>query len=393
LSRASQRLEIASTKKTPAKRRAAGPKESTSIPTTEATLAVLPVGHPPSVAQPEPNLLVTIPFDQAITIGPLFESVYASNQQRLLDGVRSHLIDAGVITANASVLFNRSTMAFEFSKNGIRGLQEGTLRLMRDSNGLEIPVLRNAAGRAVEQGRRVSMLASRAAALTAIVVSAAHMISGADIADKLRAVHRDVRFLVEARTNDKLGRLESIYAYTRELLAGPSSETATWELFRLTKEISEVRAQWRRDIHTKLREIEEPANKKGLFAWFRRTLCNGDEKDAQTLHSSTSEALRELHWVDFSLGLQYALSAAAGREQAFLSITLPDELANLTKLRAAVSEKTTFLREHGENLSARDFLDGIDALSQRYRSLSQKLVLPLLPSPRAETAPDEPTEF
>lgn len=314
--------------------------------------------------------LARVSFEDALQLSPLFELTNQSARQRFELNVRSQLLAAGVITANAVVAVDHSTLAVSFTQNGVRGFSRGGFRLMRDTAGRELPVLTNASGRIVRQARVVSKLASRAAALGAMVVGAAHLISGADLAARMREMQRDVRFLVAARTHDKLGRLEAIYSHTRELLAGPRTPEIELELFRQTRDLAEVRAQWRRDVYAKLERIENPAEKTGFLNWIRNKVTDGSAKDAKKLHADTTDALTELRWIDFSLALQYALSTACGREQPFLLLTLPDEVRALQHLGTLVVEKTKFLVNRGEAVDPASVLNGINAMADRYSVLS-----------------------
>jgi hypothetical protein len=318
------------------------------------------------VAQSTEFSLAAISFEEALQLAPLFELTAKSSEVDLHSRLRSQLIDAGVITANARVAFDSSKFLVTFTNNGVRGLSRGSLRLMQATAGGKIPVLTNGAGRIVQNARVASQIATKAAAFAAIAVGIAHMISGADLAARLKDVQTDVRFLVAARTNDKLGRIEAIYAYSRELLAGPRSSAVDLEIFRQTKDLVEVRAQWRRDVHSKLQAIEDPTKKSGLLNWLRNRVADGVNKDARHLHSQATAALAELHWIDFSLALQYTLSAATGREAGFLQLTLPDEIRTIEQLGAAVAARTESLKDRNDDCSPLPLLDGINAMRDRY---------------------------
>jgi hypothetical protein len=358
--------KLASTRprrKVAVKRRTA---HASSIPTSVLTSVFV---EPTPLASSSFSL-ATVSFEDALQLTPLFELTTETIRLRFESKVRSELISAGVITANAVVAVDQSTLAVTFTHNGVRGFARGGFRLMRDAAGREIPVLTNASGRIVSQARVATQLASRAAALGAIVVGAAHLVSGADLAARTKEMQRDVRFLVAVRTHDKLGRLEAIYSHARELLAGPRSPEIDLEIFRLTRDLAEVRAQWRRDVHAKLERLESPTEKTGILDWLSRKFVNGAAKDAKKLHASTADALTELRWIDFSLALQYALSTACHREQPFLRLTLPDEVRALHGLGSLVKEKTEFLVHRGDEVDPSPLLNGIKAMADGYALLS-----------------------
>ena len=106
-----------------------------------------------------------------------------------------------------------------------------------------------------------------AAAVSTIVVSAAHMIAAADLARKVKIVDEKLDRLLAYRRIDQTAKLERIYTAARELLASPLNEAQRMELWRLRGELREMRVIWRREFEHHLMQIEDP----GQAQWITRT--------------------------------------------------------------------------------------------------------------------------
>ncbi len=112
----------------------------------------------------------------------------------------------------------------EFSKQGRELLQVGQATLMKSKEtGRMIPKLIGLDGRIIESGKEVGKLSSvagKVASLSSIIIGAAHIISGADVAKKVAQVGRDVQFLVQARQNEQVAKLEAIYHWLSKFWLG-----------------------------------------------------------------------------------------------------------------------------------------------------------------------------
>jgi nitrogenase molybdenum-iron protein alpha/beta subunit len=100
--------------------------------------------------------------------------------------------------------------------------------------------------------------------------------------------------------------------------------------------LHELRAAWRLEISHKLGCIDpkEAAATKNLLAKSVRAMrAQANGKKAAIEAGGT---LAELHLLNVSLGLHLALAQASGTEEAFMKISLPEEVVSARKLRNQV---------------------------------------------------------
>lgn len=171
--------------------------------------------------------------------------------------------DGIVVTINALRLKPSGLeMIFRASKNGQSLLDKGLAVLTHDKiSGQLLPVLKDVkTGKIIEQlkGAPLATTASRLAALSAVVVGAAHIVAGADIANRLKRVEKKINLLLALRRIDQEAKLERIFTSARELASGSMSPFKRSEMWRLRGELRELRLTWRRECEYNLRQIEDP---------------------------------------------------------------------------------------------------------------------------------------
>src|SRR5205814_2660418 len=174
-----------------------------------------------------------------------------------------HLGDGMIATSNA-VRFVQQTGEYvvEFSDRGKQLLQVGKATLMRSKEtGRMVPTLLDVNGKIIENAREVGKLkavAGKMASLTSFVVGAAHIISGADVAKTVGEVRKDVKFLIEGRRNEHMAEFEAIFRTAKRRLGEAVSDANIAELRALMHKLAILRATWRRDLETKLKNIKDP---------------------------------------------------------------------------------------------------------------------------------------
>ncbi len=93
--------------------------------------------------------------------------------------------------------------------------------------GGNLPVLQDVdTGRTFEIMRGSSTKLLKAAEVSSLVVSAAHVISGMDLARQLGEVNRKLDKLLRLRKVDQLAHLERIYAFAKPKFQG--AEASIW---------------------------------------------------------------------------------------------------------------------------------------------------------------------
>jgi hypothetical protein len=337
------------------------------------------------VSTPRREAILSVSFDEAIATGPLLGEVAADMQATLIGVIRAHGGDAlATALAGATLVMEQGTVIARFSKEGAKLLKAKELRLMGATSRNPVATLINSSGRTVENARVMGPLTKGtrvAANLTVAAVAVAHIVSGADIAKKLNKVDAKVDFLVAAHRIDQIAKVEGVFRQARELVHLGLNEQRQAELHRLGRELFEVRSAWRREITHHLGNLhrsEESAN--WLIGFFQGRARKGkDAKVVDVVQARDSE----IQLISGSLAIHLALARAAGTLDTFLQVSLPDELAELKRVRLLLLERRDFIHEKHPELRQQvtEVCERLDKLDEIYGKMVLPFATPQLPNP------------
>jgi hypothetical protein len=267
-------------------------------------------------------------------------------------------------------------MTVSVSKEGRTLLEEGVATVARHQSGRMLPQIRDAkTGKLLETMKEAggAKALARTAAVSAAIVGAAHIISGADIAKRLKEVDAKINLLLAYRRIDQMATLERIYTSARELLAGAAtSEQVRWELWRLRGELRELRTRWRRELKHHLELVEDPKDGawyQKMFGWFDAV----DRIPHKEAHAKITEGQIHVAMIEYSLRLDHALAVASGSVDAF-ERTLAGELGELDAVSQLLSKKGHRIKYRYRDLSVDPTCAAMEAVVTEYRK-----VLPEMP--------------
>ena len=314
--------------------------------------------------------LVNLHFDQALQITPLLDDLQASAQSSL--AAELSLYPGDIISAAlqiASTKMHWSAHVAKFTQQTESLLQAGTYSLTKAKEGTTVFLsARNGKG-FVENAKRLNgAKLIKAANLAAIAVNICHVVSGIDTARKVERISKDIHFLREARRVTQLSRLEAIYRYAKELLSGPVGEHEQHRLHDLTMTLFELRAEWRRELVLKLENVENDE-----AGWFGFTFQQYRQHNLDKIKQTTiSQIKTEIELMDFSIILQMALSFAAGRHEAFLHVSLPDEMRDWECVGKLLLEKSGYIKESSIKLglTVAPVLNQFDSIVSRFHQIA-----------------------
>jgi hypothetical protein len=335
---------------------------------SSAPVGIVPV---PPCAGP----LVRLSFVQSLD--PVLFAEAAEEQA--LAHVRVHLrnlvADGTTITlqtlrqwgARSEMVVAASAEATKAARTGAAVIGKKGLPFVRDKTGQFREVMK-----AVGSGRKA---VGGVAAATTIVVSAAHMISAADLARTLKQVDQKLDLLLAYRRIDQAASLERIYTSARELLASPFDEVRRMEVWRLRGEMRQLRATWRGELEHHLTEIKDPS-KDALFDWLITSKSSYDNRITEKI----SEGQLRLMLIEYSLRLDRVLATASDTWDVS-SVTLADELAAIDRVGALLKEKAGLISalEHHQE-SAQPMIEYIETMVRNYGSLLPNCDLSAVPS-------------
>jgi hypothetical protein len=334
-------------------------------------------------AKPEPLYAVALsnePTDNVVTRLNFHQSLdsvrFATASQESAMGEISRLLAprAGdgmtIVLSGITLAQSRITMLVSASKDGTALIKEGMASIARHGSGKALPMVRD-----VKTGQWVEMMKeakgakamARLASISTAIVGAAHIISGADIAKRLKEVDAKINLLLAYRRIDQMAALERIYTSARELSAGPATDEKRWELWRLRGELRELRIRWRRELRHRLGLIEDPSS----AAWYAkmfRAIPPVYRGAHATIHGKITEGQLHISLIEYSLRLDQVLAVSSGTIREF-ELTLAGELAELESLAELLKAKAGMISSKYPELSVESTQKGLFAIAQEYRKL------------------------
>jgi hypothetical protein len=227
-----------------------------------------------------------------------------------------------------------------------------------------VPTLLDVNGKIIENAREVGKLkavAGKMASLTSFVVGAAHIISGADVAKTVGEVRKDVKFLIEGRRNEHMAEFEAIFRTAKRGLGEAVSDANLAELRALMHKLAILRATWRRDLETKLKNIKDPKQSgliKRLFSRHRTT--------EKRLTNDLLPFHEDIRLIEANLVLEIGIAQMIGDAETLFLHVLPDELKLMRETSILLSEKTGYITL--PELQAKSVSEALDRLIERTAS-------------------------
>jgi len=261
------------------------------------------------------------------------------------------------------VRYVRSSDAIQWtlSPAAQEGIRQGRVVFeVHKETGKLLPTVKQG-GRFAEQikGVPLSRMGRLARAAPAAALATAHIISGADLNKRLRAVEGKLDLLVAFRRIDQQADLERIYSHAKELLLEPLTESSVTELRTLCSELQGLRSKFRQELSLRLKNVEDPSND----GFWRRLLTRKKTKDKK-LHDEIAPGVAELRLLEISFFLELAIRDAIGTTRYFTTSRLPEELDLLEGVRLQLQEKSNYLtgKFAEEGLTTRPMEEGFLAL-------------------------------
>lgn len=377
LKRKKAKAPAKATKKRPAKRqpKAVKVEEAVIAEVVDVILSEPVVDEPAEepIVPVKRQALMNVSFVEAMQAGPLLGEVSKQEHANLLTTLASHSGDLMATALNgASVVMENGSYAVRFTEAGAKLLNAQELKFLTDTAGKRLPTLVQASGQITENARIIGPLAKGtriAANLSIAVVTAAHIISGADVCKKLNKLGEKVDFLVAAHRIDQLARIEAVYRQAKEILHLPQTDQTRMELHRLGRDLYEVRSAWRQEILFNLnttQKTEESQNK--LVAWCQSWSRKG--KDGKVSYA-VSRAESEIQLINSSFAIHLALAQSAGTLDTFMQVSLRDELEELDRVAQLMNERISWIDEKHPELKSQmsETIEKLKAITQLYGSM------------------------
>ena len=263
------------------------------------------------------------------------------------------------------LLRSGAEMTFSLSKNGQTLLAQGSAVLGRHiETGLTLPVLKDVrTGKIIEWMKGTGSTLTTIGAASAAVVTAAHMIAGADIARRMKQVESKLDLLLQYRRIDQIAKLERIYTSAKELSSGRMDQDKCWELWRLRGELRELRCTWRQELHHHLSQITDPKND----SYFERMFSSQQTMDGK-VQQKVTEGQLHIEFMEYSLRLDHVFAIVGGTINEFEG-TLTDELSELGKLAVVLRSKVDLIKVSSPQLEVEPTLKRMMGVVDAFKGL------------------------
>jgi hypothetical protein len=323
---------------------------------------------------PLDNVITRLDFDESLDL----ETFAKASQEAAISDLNRRLAsstpDGLVIAVNGLQLVESGVnMVVSVSKDGQQMLQDGVAVISRNASQQGLPVLRSIKdGRILEMMKeaRGAQAMAKLASLGAMAVGAAHIIAGADIAKRLKAVDAKIDLLLAYRKIDQMAVLERIYTSARELCTREVTKEKQWEMWKMRGELRELRIRWRRELRHEIELVKDP----NQGPWFRnvfRWIEPVDKGPHRIVHERITESQPHLMLLEYSLRLDQTLAVASDTVREF-ETSLRDELRGLAELQSLLQSKAELISKKYHDLTVQPILDGMSAMLDGYGRLLPK---------------------
>ena len=243
-------------------------------------------------------------------------------------------------------------------------------------SGVRIPQIVDArTGQVVEKLKEIPVanITSKLATVSGAVVSAAHLIAGADLAKRMVQVESKLDRLLALHRVDQIAKLERIYISAQELAYQEMDKNRKFEMWRLRGELRELRSAWRQECSLKLSQIDDPQN----YGWFKQLFSRQRTIDRRIVVDITSGEA-DVALMHYSMCLEHVLAIGSGTIEEFIH-SQESEIEQLDALSRLLQETSSYISGKYSDLSVDLVVAAVSNLVATCRE-----ILPL-PAPVAKT--------
>jgi len=261
-----------------------------------------------------------------------------------------------VIVQSVVLSSNELTLVYKFSREATKLYETGraSIPLHRESGRL-LPWMYDKSGKIVEQAKSASAFGLRLAQCWSLVVSVAHIISGADAVKRLKDIDLKLSVLVAGRRIDQDAALNRLYTEARGILSQETDEATIRDLKRIRYDLYQLRQVWRGEISERVRSTVVPDR-----SWYPSSWRRG-KHEKEALESLAPTIIDRLERLRCALLTDACLAVASGTTEDFFENALPSELDFWVPLTADARQVESQFRKKKLINSMVIIREGLDA--------------------------------
>lgn len=311
------------------------------------------------------KILTNVPFEKALTVEPLLENLKDIVLMDINLSLASVFPDgANLVIQSIEFAAKSQRILFEATKHGQALLDSGKAVLSVDKSGNFLPFIRDAkTGEIIEQLHGVSCSwVSKLVSFSAIIISAAHLISGADNARKLKRISDHTTLLVAVRMIDQMAELRSIYEDVRELFQENFCNEVRRRMKDRASDFIKLRHTWRGEIiyHLNQLDYEDSYDSKG---WIRKRFTSQNSVDAK-IEERITPLSAQLQLIEFTITMELLICQYCDGNDNWLSRRrLKEEVESIAEVKSLVVEKSRLIKK--ESIRVDWFINSFDDLIRK----------------------------
>lgn len=288
-------------------------------------------------------------FKQALMFANATQD-FRSQQPTLTNGSSNVFIDFASISLN---LLNqeqsKAIIYAKFPKQVWSSIESGRLTQLTGKDGRQFLIAVDSSGKFVSHAEQIATPAlAKVAAASAIIVSAAHVISGYDNAKQLKLTNKKLDRVLDSMFNEQCAQLEAIYESVREHIHDTYNDSGKIFLFQLKHELKELRCNWIKNISSAVSGIELPSNS-GISGWLNKNFSVRKNHISNKFEQDLSIHEQPFYLLKFALNLESVISSALSEEENFNRYTIPSVISQISELRNTIQSKSAHIQEVTKN--------------------------------------------
>ena len=288
----------------------------------------------------------SIPFNDALNINVLANKS-KTQAIKVLNNSTGEIFRQGLKIAE--VISDKGRIMAEFPDHIKQSINAAKAAKVITKDGATILVARNVkTGKIIAYAKEVDPTTiSKVAKVGNIIIGAAHIISGYDIAKKISLIAKDVDLLLLHRNNDMVAELESIYETIQELGLKSIERNETF-LRQLKTRLKTLRNSWLREVTHSLSSIDDPNSVNVIKKFFRN-----NTKTGKKLSNKVNSLQAPLYITRLALEMEKNIATLLNEEQIFIKQTIPNQKQKILHLKDSITKQKVWIdnlcKDNGES--------------------------------------------
>lgn len=318
-----------------------------------------------STLKAPPITLLQRPFDQIIIGSEMMEIVKEYELNRLSDAILMAYGKKEYAHSTYKIIENirkvgKNEYILELSAQGKKVLDRGDAELVINTKNRMLPMIRDAKTKGLTELITITKNGPRQIAMVgSIVTNACHIVSAADVANKVKVMDRKIDRLVKSHKISQIAILETAYRTVQEVAFSKTiTDLDRYRLVDCHKDLLKLRSTWKQEVLHDFQEIDDPS--KSLLNKIKSSPFEAIKKRIENVQN-------DIAMYDLALNLDIIIN---GFVETHLQIA--HDIQGINDIKSEMVSKIKFLekREKIEE-EAKVYINVLENLEQKYLSFQE----------------------